>query len=389
MRFSSLTDRIVDPGTEAWAIHYQAQRRHSAGEDIIMLSVGQEGEHLTPAPIIDAAVSSLHAGRHHYSAVEGDAELRQAIADYHEVMTGQRVDADHCTFFSGAQNALFSVAQCLLEPGDEVILSEPYYTTYPATFTASGARAVSVQVSAQNDYRIDPAAVLAAVSPRTRAIVLNSPSNPLGTVYVREQFEPIANYCREHRIWLISDEVYASLVAPEARFSPASLDQDIDYCVTVSSLSKSHRMTGWRCGWAVAPVALTRHLWNLALCMHYGLPGFVMSAALAALRHESIGDEVRQAVQKRRQVLHATLQSRGSSRLIDSGSGMFVLLDVADSGMTAYEFAEALLNRQRVATLPCDGFGTSGRYLLRIGLCVDEQAMAEACRRINQFTAGL
>ena len=135
MHFSSLTQRISGESVDAWDVHYEGLARLEAGEDIIILSVGQETEELTPAAIVDAAVRSLQSGRHHYTPVEGSLALRKAIAERHRELTGQEITEANCAVFAGAQNALFAAAQCLLEHGDEVILIEPYYTTYPATVT--------------------------------------------------------------------------------------------------------------------------------------------------------------------------------------------------------------------------------------------------------------
>lgn len=385
MKFAALTDHIDHERIDAWAVHNEAQARRDNGEAIIMLSIGQEGDEQTPADIVDAAVSSLQQGRHHYSAVEGNANLRESIAKYHARLCNQTVTAAQCTVHTGAQNALFSVALCLLQQGDEVILSEPHYTTYPATLTASGATPVKLPVSADNDFVLDPENIRSAITPKTRAIVLNSPSNPLGTLYTREQYEAILAMCLEHDIWLISDEVYTPLVEPEQRISPASLPGADKLCVTISSLSKSHRMTGWRVGWVVAPLSLAEHIGRLSLCMHYGLPPFIQDAAVKAMESEDISATVRTAMKERRALIHKTLKPTGGVSLFDSGVGMFVVLDVSKTQMTADQFARQLLAKHAVATLPCDGFGSAGKYLLRVGLCVDGEQLVVACQRMNQF----
>ena len=227
-----------------------------------MLSVGQETEEFTSAGIVDAAVDSLRAGRHHYTSVNGNLDLRRAVAQRHFELSGRKVGDFNCAIFAGAQNALFAVAQCLLEKGDEVILSEPYYTTYPATFGASGATLVSVPVKFENQFQINPDDILKAITPRTRAIVLNSPNNPVGAVYTREQYAAVVRACVEKEIWLINDDVYQELLSDDERANPLSLPDAERVCITVSSLSKSHRMTGWRLGWVIGPDALMRHLYN-------------------------------------------------------------------------------------------------------------------------------
>lgn len=392
-KFSSLTQRLVEDTGDAWEIHNRGLHKKAAGEPVIMLSIGQEEDEVTPAHIVDSAKEALSEGRHHYTPAAGEPLLREAIARHHSLTTRQQVTADQVTVHSGAQNALFAIAQCLLEPGDEVILSEPYYTTYPATFTASGAKAVCLSVNAETGFLPDPANIVASINSRTRAIVLNSPSNPLGTIYTKEIFEPIIQACEKNNIWLVSDEVYSGLLSPERRLSPASIPGASDHVVTVSSLSKSHRMTGWRVGWAVSPEPLATHLAKLSMAMHYGLPPFIMDAAVTAINEYQQGEDtaqlIRAALAERRDILKNALHTGPTVELYDSGYGMFILLDVRETGMTAHDFAAGLLEEQLVSTLPCSGFGPSGKYLLRVGLCVDGKELATAGEKITRYIKAL
>ena len=382
MKFSTLTQRIASEGSDAWALHYEALARREAGEPILILSVGQESDEFTPDLIVDAAIASLKRGRHHYSPVSGLLELREAIANHHHKLTGQTVSVDHCAVFAGAQNALFSVAQCILEQGDEVILIEPYYTTYPAAFSASGAKIVSVAVRAEDDFEINPETIRSQITERTRAIVLNSPNNPVGATYSREQFQAVVDLCEERGIWLVSDEVYLEMLPEGERISPASLTGADSIVVTVSSLSKSHRMTGWRIGWVVGPVALMEHLRNLAMCMCYGLPQFTMDAAVAALTSDiDVAAEVRATLSRRREIVINTLGHLADIETVGTG-GMFILLDTRRLAVCGWDFARRLLDEYRVSVLPCDGFGPSGEGLLRVSLCASDENMKIACEHI-------
>ncbi len=392
MKFSTLTKRIAGDSVDSWEVHYAGLARWEAGEDIIMLSVGQETDEVTPVNIVDAAVLSLRAGRHHYTAVNGNLDLRQAIAKRHFELTGCTVSEDNCAIFAGAQNALFAVAQCLLESGDEVILSEPYYTTYPATFGASGATLVIVPVKLVNDFQIDPEDILGAITPRTRAIVLNSPNNPVGAVYTRAQYAAVMRVCVEKGIWLIHDDVYQELLTDSERANPFSLPDAEQVCITISSLSKSHRMTGWRLGWVIGPDALMQHLYNLAMCISYGLPAFIQDAAVAALASgTATAKQVREKLDIRRRVLLEQLASVAGINLFSAGGGMFVVLDISELPISARQFARELLDIHKVAILPCDGFGVAKTCtnLLRVSLCADERQLTDACGRIATYIASL
>ncbi len=390
MKFSSLTERISGESVEAWEVHYEGMARSEAGEDIIVLSVGQETDEVTEDVIVESAVASLRSGRHHYTQIQGTMELRRAIAKRHHELTGQAVDERNCAVFSGAQNALFAVAQCVLEYGDEVILIEPYYTTYPATFTASGATLMSVPVRREHNFELNPDDVIAEVTDKTRAIVLNSPNNPVGVAYTLEQFKPLVEVCRERGIWLITDEVYQELLLPKDRASPASAAGADPVCVTVSSLSKSHRMTGWRLGWVVGPVALIENLYNLSVCMAYGLPEFILDAAVTAFESGAhTADQVRNNMDTRREILYRKLENVESLSLYSASGGMYVVLDISRLPVSSRQFARDMLDRHNVAVLPCDGFGATGKGLIRVSLCVPDDRLAVACERIIAYISGL
>lgn len=375
---------------DAWAVHTRAVEKARAGEAIIFLSIGQEANETTPKAIVDRAIQSLESGDHHYADAEGTPELREAIAAYHQRLTGASVDASHCAVFCGAQNSLFAIAQAVLEPGCEVILSEPYYTTYPACFTASGAQAKRVALRAEDDYRLNIDTLLAAITPNTRAIVLNTPNNPMGECYSMTDLARVVQACVEHGIWLIMDMVYAELVDPCSLALPHKLPGAEDVVISVSSLSKSHRMTGWRVGWVVAPQRIINTLRDLSICMHYGLSPFVMNAAAYALNHDRETPVIiRAALADRRKTVHQLLRGKPGVKLLDNGQGMFVLLDVTHTGLGAKAYAMELLERTGVSVLPCDGFGVAGVNLIRISLAVDALELASACNAIAAFSASI
>ena len=395
MKFSSLTARIQEKSSatdgvsiDPWAVHSMALKRVEQGQSVTVLSIGQEVNETTPEIVVEEAVDSLRAGRHHYADVRGHERLRNAIAVYHQKLTGQRVNASMVTVFAGSQNALFSLAQVLLEPGDEVILVAPYYTTYQATFGAPGPSVITVQVDTDDHYQLDEHKLLSAISERTGAIVLNAPNNPLGSRYSKAQLTTVVEACQQRKIWLILDAVYLDIVDSDSIDIPHDIPGAEEILITVGSLSKSHRMTGWRIGWAIGPEALSEHLYNLSVCMHYGLPPFIQDAATAAIEKSSdTPGVVRDVMNSRRQLALQHLRELSPARLIDPEQGMFMLIDVEPLGVSAYDFAVRLLDAKRVSVLPCDGFGPGGRYLIRIGLCVDGEELVNACRGIKEFVS--
>ncbi|MGH7048552.1 MAG: pyridoxal phosphate-dependent aminotransferase, partial [Stellaceae bacterium] len=289
-----------------------------------------------------------------------------------------------------AQGGLYCALQCLAEPGDEVIVPEPVYATYEAVIGASGAQMVTVPLRAERNFHPDLEAMAAAVTPQTRVIWINTPHNPTGAVFTGEEIAAIAALCRQHDLWLVSDEVYEDLAFARPHVSAWSLPDMAERTIIVSSLSKSHAMPGFRFGWIVGPPALSGHLFNLLLCMCYGSPGFIQESAAAALAAEL--PEVaalREDYRRRAALLSGLLTAAAGCRAIAPEGGMFVLLDVRHTGLGSADFAQMLLARENVAILPCDGFGASAEGHLRIALSAPDARLEEAGRRIISFAREL
>lgn len=389
MRFSSFVERIGGEGAAAWDIHTQAVERHRTGEDVILLSVG-DPDFDTPPPIVAAAIESLHRGRTHYMPIVGEPALRQAIAAAHGRASGQQVGPENVAVLAGAQCALFCAALCVLDAGDEVIVPEPMYVTYEALLRAAGASIVQVPLPASRQFAVDPADIAAAITPRTRAILMNSPHNPTGAMVTTPQWEAIAALCRSHDLWLLSDEVYAALTYEGEHVSPGALPGMADRTVTINSLSKSHAMSGWRLGWAVAPADLIPHISNLALCMLYGCPGFIQDAALAAFRSPPPEVEaMRAAYRARRDLVHRRLALVAGLACHLPAAGMFMMVDVRGTGLGAQEFSQGLLDAQGVSVLAGDAFGPSAIGHVRLSLGTPEPVLEDACDRIIAYVRGL
>ena len=379
-RFSALARRVSGPGADAWEIHRLARERIARGDDIVLLTIGEDVSATTPPEIVERTVESLHAGRHHYPAVEGVLGLRTAIARRHVQTRHQAISADNVVVFAGAQNALFAVALSLLDPGDRVAVVEPYYSTYPATFTATGSELVSIPAdpSAGMVPNLDELdRVLAAGA---KLLVINSPNNPTGAVYEPQRMQAILELCRAHGCWLLSDEVYAEFVFDATHVSPARYAEPDDRLVIVSSLSKSHRMAGFRVGWAVVPIDLAAHLTDLNLAMTYGLPPFIQDAAEYAIdRCDTVPDTMATDYAERARRVMGRIGGVTGLDPLAPKAGMFVVLNVAATGVSGEEFAKRLLDQYGVAILPCASFGKNLDQYLRMSLCADSEGLERAC----------
>jgi arginine:pyruvate transaminase len=389
MRFSPLVARVAGRGSAAWDVHVEARRRQQAGEDIIFLTVGDPDQD-PPDAVIEATVEALRAHRTHYAPTIGFPAVREAIAARVAHRTGQLCTADNVAVVPGAQGGVFSAVQCLAGPGDEIVVAEPIYATYEAVIGASGAQMITFPLRPDTGFHPDLDALARAITPKTRVVWINSPHNPTGAVFTHAEIERIAGLCREHDLWLLSDEVYEDLAFARPHIGAWSLPGMADRTVVVSSLSKSHALPAFRLGWMVGPPELIRHVSNLLLCMTYGSPAFIQDGALAALR-EDLPEvaALREDYLTRAAMMSELLAAAPGCRPIPPEGGMFVLLDVRGTGLGAADFARRLLDSERVAVLPCDGFGPSAAGHLRIALSAPEGRLRDAAGRILHFTRGL
>jgi len=381
MKFSPLVERISGAGANAWLTHYEAAAARDRGEDVIILSIGDPDIN-APGAVIERAIERLKSGDTHYTPAGGRLPLREAIARAHTARTGQAVQANNVLCLAGTQNALFVASLCLAGSGDEVITFDPLYPTYTATIEVSGARLVRAPTGP--GLRPDLAALESLVTPRTRAIFWATPNNPSGVILSESELAAIGDIARRHDLWLVSDEVYAGL-APGG--TVPSLGASLpDRVVTIGSLSKSHSMPGFRAGWLVGPRELAAHAESLSMCMLFGLPGFIQEAALTAL---SIAPEVERRLREfcdvRRERFVAGLKGVPNIRAFAPQAGMFLLLDVSDTGLSGYQFMRALYERRKVSVLDGAAFGKHTAHFVRICFATEEATIDSACARIRQF----
>lgn len=385
MRFSPFVQRISGHGVAAWDIHHAAFDAQREGQDVIILSIG-DPDFATPGFITDAAVAALRGGDTHYADLPGRPKLRQAIAARYSAKLGRPVAMDNVIAVAGAQNALFVASLCLLQTGDEVVVLDPMYVTYEATLKASGATVVRATCDADSGFRLNAANLQSAITERTRAIFLSNPNNPTGVVLNRDELQVIADLAIAHDLWVVVDEVYESLCYEREHQSLASLPGMETRCVVVGSLSKSHAMTGWRMGWLVGNADLIGHAENLSLSMLYGLPGFVMEGALAAvLAHDEVTQGMRDIYRRRCDLVVAKLSECPGIRVLRPDAGMFVLVDARGTGLTSLDFAWRLYRETGVSVLDAAAFGEPAQGFVRLSFTLGEEKLAQACERIAGF----
>jgi len=383
--FSQLARRLDSDSGDAWQVHEQAMQMKQRGEDVVVLSIG-DPDFRTPDPIIDNAVSHMRVGRTHYSPALGELNLRRAVADYETRISPHPCSADEVSIFPGATSAIYSVMSCLLDAGDEIVLTDPWYVGYEPIMQALDVKVKTVMALSENGFEPQYEDFVQAVTDKTRVIFVNTPGNPSGAIIARETLANLASFCIEAGIWLVCDEVYSMFTYEKPHISLRTSAEQLDNIVVIDGLSKSHAMSGWRVGWVVAPVELTRQLGNFAAMSIFGCPQFIQDAAAFALNNdEYYVSEMRAKYQKRRDLVCSQLKRMPGLKYLCPESGMFIMVDVSGIDEDDKVFAQKLLDAERVSVLPGSAFGNSTRGHVRFSLVQPEEILLEGCKRLENF----
>lgn len=384
-KFSRLVERLNSDSGEAWLVHEQAMQMKQRGEDVVILSIG-DPDFRTPDPIIDNAVSHMRVGRTHYSPALGELNLRRAVADYETRTSPHPCSADEVSIFPGVTSAIYSVLSCLLDAGDEIIISDPWYVGYEPILRALDVDVTTVAALPENRFEPQLNDLITAIGDETRVIFINTPGNPTGAIIRPETLKDLADYCYEKGIWLVCDEVYSMFTYEKPHISLRASAQQLGNVVVIDGLSKSHAMSGWRMGWAVAPIELTAHLGRFAAMSMFGCPQFIQDAAAFALNNDEFYvRDMCNRYQKRRDLVCARLDAMPRLKYLRPESGMFIMADVRDLYENDKIFAQKLLDAERVSVLPGSAFGICTSGHVRISLVQPEDVLIEGCNRLERF----
>ncbi len=355
-------------------------------DDVISLGVG-EPDFDTPRQIVEAGVESLRKGRTHYTSNYGTVELRRALSRHLESLYGVHYDpASEILITIGASEAVDLALRATCDPGDEVILHEPSYVAYEPAIIFAGGTVVRVATRFEDDFALDPAAVEAAITPRTKALFLGYPANPTGAVLDDAVQDELARIAREHDLLVYSDEIYARLAYGSYRHRAfSSLPGMRERTILMGGFSKAYAMTGWRVGWMCAPAAI---LEGIVKIHQYGImsaPTIAQDAALAAIE---LGEPAVQAMRgeydRRRRLLVDGLNRIGLPTFEPRGA-FYAFPKITSTGLTSDEFTERLLVEERVAVVPGNAFGPSGEGHVRACYATSYEKLQEALLRIERF----
>jgi aspartate aminotransferase len=377
------------------AVDAKAKALAAAGRPVIGFGAG-EPDFPTPDYIVDAAVAACREAKwHRYTPAGGLPELKEAIAAKTARDSGYSVSAAQVLVTNGGKQALYNAFATLLDPGDEVILPAPYWTTYPESIMLAGGTPVIVMTDEESGYLASIEQLEAALTPRTKALVFVSPSNPTGAVYPPDLVKAIGEWALAKGIWVITDEIYEHLVYGDARFAsmPALVPDLADRCVVVNGVAKTYAMTGWRVGWMIAPTDVTKAATNLQSHATSNVANVSQVAALAAVSGNlDAVDEMKVAFDRRRLLIVDLLNAipgitcptpEGAFYAYPSVKGLMGKSIDGTVVNSSSELAGVILDKVEVAVVPGEAFGTPG--YLRLSYATSDQKITEGLARMHEL----
>jgi aspartate aminotransferase len=386
-----LANRVhtLSPSTTL-AITAKAKELKQQGIDVIGLGAG-EPDYNTPQNILDAALKSMNEGHTKYTPAGGLPALKKAIIDKLQRDQGLTYKPSEILVGIGAKHVLYTLFQVLLNEQDEVIIPIPYWVSYPEQVKLAGGVPVYIEGTAEQQYKVSPQQIQDALTDKTRAIILNSPSNPSGMLYTEEELKDIAAICKEANIWIISDEIYEKLIYGDAKHvSIAQTSEDAkERTVIINGVSKSHSMTGWRIGYAAGNKEIITAMTDLA---SHSTSNPVTTSQYAAIEAyngpQDAVEEMRAAFESRLEIIYPKVVAIPGFKVLKPQGAFYLLPDVSETARkTGYEnvdaFADALLTEANVAVIPGSGFGAPSTIRLSYATSLD--LLEAAVARIDSF----
>jgi aspartate aminotransferase len=379
------------------AVDAKAKALKAAGEPVIGFGAG-EPDFPTPAHIVAVAVEAAQDPKNHkYSPAGGLPELRQAVADKTLRDSGYACTADQVIITNGGKHAVYNTFAVMIDPGDEVIIPAPFWTTYPEPVALAGGTPVIVSTDAASGFRVTLEQLDAARTEKTKALVFVSPSNPTGAVYPKDEIEAIGRWCLEHGIWVIADEIYEHLVyGDNEHHSIVSLVPELaDQCIILNGVAKTFAMTGWRVGWLIGPADFAKAAGKLQSQQTSNVANVSQRAAIAAVSG-SLDDvyKMREAFDRRRKIIHSMLNAIDGVECSDPEGAFYAfpsfegVLGRTIAGVkvdTTLQLADLILDEVKVAFVPGEAFGAPG--YARFSFALGDDDMIEGVQRIADFLA--
>ncbi|MDW7979106.1 MAG: pyridoxal phosphate-dependent aminotransferase [Verrucomicrobiales bacterium] len=371
------------------AIDAKAKQMKADGIDVVGFGAG-EPDFDTPQHIKDAAAKALAAGFTKYTPAAGIPELRQAIAEKHRRENGLEYKPSQIIVSCGGKHSCYNVIMATCQEGDEVVIPSPYWLSYPEMVKLAGARPVFIQTTDATEFKVTPEQLRAAITPRTRLFILNSPSNPTGTVYTPEEIKALGDVCVQHGVLIMSDEIYEHLVYDGAvHKSVASFSRaHYEHTIIVHGFAKAWSMTGWRLGWCAAPEPIAKAVDAIQSHSTSNPTSFAQKGAVAALT--SPNDHLKEWLaefDRRRRYAHARLNSMPGISCCNAKGAFYLFPNISKLGLKSVDFCAKLLEEQKVAAVPGIAFGSDDH--IRISYATSMENIEKGLDRLEKFVRQL
>ncbi len=383
MELAARVDRVLPSIT--LAISAKAKAMKAEGIDVCSFSAG-EPDFPTPKHICEAAKTALDEGKTRYGAAVGELKLRQAIANKLQQDNNLSYTPENIIVTNGGKFSLYNLMQVLIESGDEVIIPAPYWLSYPEMVKLAAGTPVIVNTSAENNYKITPEELDKAITPKTKLFVFNSPSNPTGAVYRPSEVRALAEVIVERDILVVADEIYEKILYDDAEhLSIGSLDDEIfSRTITSSGFAKSHSMTGWRVGYAAAPMEILKAMAKIQSHSTSNVCTFAQYGAIAALESsQECVQEMLDAFTQRRSYMYQAINDIPVLSCPKPDGAFYLFVDISKTGKKSLEFCEELLETKQVAAVPGIAFGMDD--CIRFSYATDINTIKEGIKRLSEF----
>jgi aspartate/methionine/tyrosine aminotransferase len=383
-RLSKASQNLL--GQPMFKLLARVQELERQGKDIIHFEIG-DPDFLTPSNIVEKTCQALRKGETHYTSSRGLYDFRVAVCDTTEISRGFRPDMGQVLITPGANIIIYYAVRCVVDPGDDVIVPNPYFPSYRSVIEFCQANPIYVPLREENEFRMDPDDIRAKITDRTRLIIINSPHNPCGSVMTREELDAVFDIAEKYDVYLLSDEVYSRMIydASDGFYSPACRDRCEERTLLTNGFSKAFAMTGWRLGCVIGPECVIEKMELLLQTTSSCVTPFIQRAGIEAIKgpHDEV-NKMMAEYRARRDLIVEGLNALAGVRCLKPGGAFYVFPNITGTGMDEITFANVMLEEAGVALLPGSNFGDAGSGYVRLCYATDRSNITKGIERMNR-----
>lgn len=384
IRFSKFAEGIV--GQSMFQVSDKAKELEKQGKELIHFEIGDTYLEM-PQEVKNTAITSINSGHTHYGSSYGEQSLRTAIQTSIIEDFSFKPDISQIVVTSGANPLIYYILSILVNADEEVILADPSFVTYNAVINMLKIKGIYIPVTHKNNFHLDPLLIEERITTKTRLIVINSPSNPTGAVYSKEDLTKIFEIAEKYNLFILSDEIYARLIYKGKHFSVGVLDECCKHVIMTNGFSKPFAMTGWRVGYAIGPEKIIQKIALLSQTIVSCVPPFLQDACVIALKHRNRFSKI--YLDEYRKLRDIACEELGKFKQFEFSKpegAFYLMIDVSKTGMDGDEFTKHAMEKKGVVVCPGSGFGLGGKNYIRVCYANKSERLIEGCRRLGRVT---